>query len=441
METKTRIQGRISRLLLKRPFVGSLALRLPLIEDNKCQTAYTDGKVLGYNRHFVDSLTDYELDFLIMHEVFHVVLKHPFRRETRDPQNWNIAGDHVINLLLLDDGMTMPEGGLADSQYAGWSTEKVYAAVNTVIDQPGEQSDVNPGDGDQQGDQPGDQQDDQPGDSEGDSPSSSQDASDSGDDSQGTPTSGEPGEFGPDDVPTFAEAIASGAMGEVRDCPASEDGTPDYGTEMDWEAAITVAAAQEKNRGTMPGSWKAAIDQRNAAYIDWTEALQNFLTDAGNNIATTWARPNRRFIDGGDYFPNIKREGIEHLVIAVDTSGSVSDKELRQYLSETMEIVEMFNPKITFMPCDARLGKVQTFEPGEYPDEIEGWEIGGRGGTSFDPPFKYVENVMDDEPTALIYFTDGECYYPDEPEYPVLWCISHMAGEPAPWGESIEVML
>ena len=59
METKTRIQGRISRLLLKRPFVGSLALRLPLIEDNKCQTAYTDGKVLGYNRHFVDSLTDY----------------------------------------------------------------------------------------------------------------------------------------------------------------------------------------------------------------------------------------------------------------------------------------------------------------------------------------------------------------------------------------------
>ena len=320
MFTKERIEKRRARMLLKRPFVGAIAMRLELVEDLTHPTAYVAPKLMGYNPHFVDILTDDELDMLIMHEVFHLVLKHSFRRGDRDPEMWNIAGDHVINLMLTADGMVMPEGGLLDQKYKGWSTERVYNDVTSVKETEKEK----PSDGD----------------------------GGTGDDDTGTGSSSQSTleEYGPDDVPSVAEAMANGTFGEVRDCPANEDGTPDYQAEREMETAITIALSQEKNRGTLPGSLLAMIEARNESYVDWTEALKNFLFDVGNNVETTWARPNRRFIGNGDYFPNVKREGIERLVIAVDTSGSVSDAELAQFLSETMQIVEDFSPEVHFLP-------------------------------------------------------------------------------------------
>ena len=122
----------------------------------------------------------------------------------------------------------------------------------------------------------------------------------------------------------------------------------------------------------------------------------NFLSDAGNNFEVTWAKPNRRFIDGGDYFPSMKREGVNDLVIAVDTSGSVSKREIVQFCSETLEIAEQFDCDITFIPCDSEIGTVQHFTSGDYPTEVDGFEIGGRCGTSFKPPFKWVEDNRDE---------------------------------------------
>ena len=153
MNTRERIQQRMSRLILKRPFIGALALRLTLVEDNSQPTGYTDSKVLGYNSHFVDGLTDQELDFLIMHEVFHVVLKHCFRREGRDPHVWNVAADHVVNLMLVADNMTMIKSALCDKKYRGWSTEKVYADANRVTPPEGDKPGGKPGEG-QPGDKP-----------------------------------------------------------------------------------------------------------------------------------------------------------------------------------------------------------------------------------------------------------------------------------------------
>jgi len=131
-------------------------------------------------------------------------------------------------------------------------------------------------------------------------------------------------------------------------------------------------------------------------------------------------------------------------VIAVDTSGSCSDAELKQFCSETLDIAEQFDCDITFLPCDTHIGDVQTFESGEYPDEVSGFKLGGRGGTRFSPVFDWVERNMDDAPTALIYFTDGYAPYPVEPDYPVFWAISTMPNypyRPAPWGTSVEVVV
>ena len=399
MNITDRIENRRARHLLKRPFIGSLAMRLELVEDVTCPTAYVTPKKMGFNPHFIESLTDPELDMLIVHEVFHLVLKHSFRRNGRDHDVWNQAGDHVINLMLVEDGMTMPECGLLDPKYKGMTTEAVYNDLTSV--QNAEQSEQS-GDG-----VPGDGQE------------------------SGTPPKNLE-EYGAGDVPTASEALANGTFGEVRDCPeVLDDGTTELQAERELESAITVALAQERNRGTMSGSLLAMINSRNDAHVDWTEALKNFLFDVGNNIETTWSSPNRRFIGRGDFFPNTKREGIERLIIAVDTSGSVSDDELKQFLSETMQIAEDFAPEVHFLAIDTRIRNAQIFEAGEYPDEIDGYVLGGRGGTRFEPAFRYAES-MEDAPSAMIYFTDGYAQYPDEPDFPVIWAISTDAQ--ADWG-------
>ena len=419
LNARGKIDKALGRLVLKRPFYGATALRLEIVEDNTQPTGYTDAKVIGYNRYFVDQLSLDEVEFLLCHEVLHVVLKHPWRREGREPGLFNEACDYVINLLCKDDNFSLIGNILCDEKYRGMSSEYIYSRL--LKDRKKEKAD-----------------------DDSSSQSSSEDGSKSDADGGGGGGGGNgvgEGEYGPSDVPSFEDAVKSGQLGEIRDC-VDEDDKSDTQCEAEWESAITVAVANEKRCGNMPGSVLSALNGRNESFIDWHEVLANFLSDAGNNFEVTWAKPNRRFVDDGWYFPSMKREGISDLVVAVDTSGSCSDDEIKQFCSETLDIADQFDCKITFIPCDTRIGKVQEFESGEYPDEVDGFRIGGRGGTNFDPPFEWVANNMDDAPTAMIYFTDGECSYPDEPEYPVLWAISTGPYfREAPWGQTVEVIV
>ena len=93
---KKLITARVS-LVLDQPFFGALALSLPPKEDTTCDTAWTDGRSLGYNPAFVESLTHAELTGLIAHEVMHCAMGHPWRRDARDPKQFNVACDLAIN--------------------------------------------------------------------------------------------------------------------------------------------------------------------------------------------------------------------------------------------------------------------------------------------------------------------------------------------------------
>jgi predicted metal-dependent peptidase len=94
--------------------------------DNKVSTAQTNGKVIKFNPDFFMSLPPEEQLFLLIHETLHVALMHTVRVNTRNPKRFNIAADHVINLMLLERRFKMPKNGLADPQYKGMSTEEVY---------------------------------------------------------------------------------------------------------------------------------------------------------------------------------------------------------------------------------------------------------------------------------------------------------------------------
>lgn len=117
-------------LICDQPFFGALALSLAPKEDTTCQTAWVDGRNLGYNPDFIESLSHAELVGLIAHEVMHCAMGHPWRRDGRDGKQWNIACDYAINGDLKQSGFSLPKDGLfPDAQQQGKSSEWIFARL------------------------------------------------------------------------------------------------------------------------------------------------------------------------------------------------------------------------------------------------------------------------------------------------------------------------
>src|ERR1019366_7572813 len=121
-----RIQKARTTLLLDHPFFGSLLFRLKGSGNRSIATMATDGVSLDYNPEFVDTLNSATLAGVLAHEVMHPALQHHLRRSKRDPRRWNEACDFAINHLLLDAGLSLPDGVLIDPRFRGMSAEQIY---------------------------------------------------------------------------------------------------------------------------------------------------------------------------------------------------------------------------------------------------------------------------------------------------------------------------
>ena len=128
-----KLTGARIALLLKQPFFGNMATRMQLQEADWCPTAATDGKHFYYNPQFIDALSPKETEFLIGHEVLHIVFDHFLRQDMREKQPWNVSADYAVNIVLEDENVgEMPQGdlkGLIDNKYRGWNTERIYEDV------------------------------------------------------------------------------------------------------------------------------------------------------------------------------------------------------------------------------------------------------------------------------------------------------------------------
>ena len=120
-----------AKLLSKSPFFATLLFGTPLIENPGIPTAATDGKRIMYNPEFIGSLSVGLVQFVLAHEIGHMIYEHVPRRQSRNPRLWNIAGDYVINGLLRDDGFEIWEHALVDKKYDGMSTEQAEAAIRS----------------------------------------------------------------------------------------------------------------------------------------------------------------------------------------------------------------------------------------------------------------------------------------------------------------------
>ena len=117
-------------LLLRHPFFGNMATRLRIIAaDEWLPTAAVDGRNLYYNTQFFNAMNNKEIEFVVAHEILHMVFDHLGRRDDRNPMLYNIAADYIVNNTLVRDRIGSSPSIVdcfQDFKYEGWTSEDVY---------------------------------------------------------------------------------------------------------------------------------------------------------------------------------------------------------------------------------------------------------------------------------------------------------------------------
>ena len=388
-----RIRKARTALLLDHPFFGSLLFRLKGDECRSIPTMATNGVVLRYNPAFVDTLNAATLAGVLAHEVLHPALQHHVRRSGRDSRRWNEACDYAINPLLLDAGLSLPDGVLVDPRFRGMSAEQIYNLREAEAQpQPSGQNSASEGAGDGSGET-----------------SEKQCCT---------------------DEPTAPET--EGGVGQVLDAPLPDDGTPSVEEQArEWRVAVNQAITLSKQAGKAPAGLARTLEGAAEAQVDWRELLRRLWSDT-IPADSSWMRPNRRHIWSGLYLPGVAREGTGEIAIAVDCSGSVNARQLRLFEAEIRSIIEGQRPeRVHVLYFDAEVHKVDTYMAGEM---LHLEPVGG-GGTDFGPCFDWL-NEHGIHPQTMVFLTDLYGSFPESaPDYPVIWAST--GDRQAPFGSVI----
>jgi len=170
-----------------------------------------------------------------------------------------------------------------------------------------------------------------------------------------------------------------------------------------------------KKRGNIPGEIEGVIviEEIVPPKFDWRGYIRRF-TGISTKVFTKKIRrkENRRYEEN----PGLKIKMRQHMLLAIDTSGSVSNSELQEFMGEIHHIYKA-GVDVTIMQCDTNIRSIEAYKG---KNEIN---VVGRGGTEFDPVLDYY-NANQKKYTSLVYFTDGECYTSVIPKGNVLWVLS-----------------
>lgn len=195
--------------------------------------------------------------------------------------------------------------------------------------------------------------------------------------------------------------------------------------------AQTQSIMAGKAAGEIPGEIERLIDDLINPKLDWKQLLDRFVSEKVKNDYS-WQRPNKRFMPN-HYLPSMWSDSIGHVTIAIDTSGSVSEDELKEMLSEIESIREIYNPKeLTILDCDYEIHNIHTVTEGT---DIMDLKFSGNGGTRFEPVIDYCRQH---KTSLLIYFTDlWADPIREHQDFDVLWICTDNSHEPAEIGETI----
>jgi len=346
-------------LLLRHPFFGNLATRMKLIDATDwCNTLATDGRNFYYNNDFVNKLTPKQAEFGFAHEVLHNIFDHMGRRQDRDPMLSNIAADYAANQILKDERIGEVPDWIKifqDNKYRGMSYEEIYAdlekdAIKIDISELGELLDDHlDGEGEGEGSGEGDEDKD----------------------GKGRPK------------------LTAEEKKQIRD---------------EIKEAM-VAAAQSAGAGKVPAGIARYIQVFTEPKMDWRQMLRmNIQSILKSNFS--FSRPNRKSQHSGAILPGMLNEETIDVSVAIDMSGSISNKQANDFLSEVKGIMDEYKDfKLDLWCFDTEVYNYAKFT-GDSSDEIMSYECKGGGGTDFEANWNFMKNEGI-EPKRFIMFTDG----------------------------------
>lgn len=395
-DIETKLSAARTRLILERPFLGALVLRLPMkaVRPERCKTIGTDVRALYYNPDYIRDLTLEQTQFVLAHEALHCALSHFARRQHRVKHKWDVACDLAINPLLIKDGLKPPPGVLLESGFEDMTAEEIYPYITDELEE------------ETHDDHFYDEEDRGAG--QGESP---------------LPQDGEQG----------GGAAPQPGNGSAEAEPRSLTETEREQLAVQWRQRLAGAAQQAMQAGKLSGNMARLVEHLLQPQLPWRMLLARYMTAAARDDYS-YFRPSRR--EGDAIFPTLRSAQID-VTIVVDTSGSVRDEEIQEFITEVDALKGQMRARITLHACDAALseGGPWLYEPWEEFQVPEGMQ--GSGGTRFTPIFEWLER-RGQRPDLLVYFTDGEGEFPPrEPDFPVLWLIKGRAK--VPWGQRIQL--
>jgi predicted metal-dependent peptidase len=409
-----------TRLILDKPFLGALVMRLPLVAAGGwCRTTASDARQLYYNPAWIGDLSTAQVQFVLAHEALHCALGHFARRGHRVKRRWDLACDFAINPLLVAEGLMPPAEAIVLDVYAGMAAEDIYPCLDDTLDKETLDDHVWDGDDGGQGGS-GEQQ------AQGQCGGSQQEE----DSAAGGAT----------------PKVPRGSTGEGLDGPPPPlAGKEKEQLEQQWQRHLAAAAQRAREAGKLAGALARLTEAALAPKVSWRALLAQYLTQLARDDYS-YQRPHRRGDHGGldglgglggeAILPSLRSRAGE-LVVALDISGSVGDEDLAQFVAELNAIKGALPVRVSLLACDAALAPDAPwcFDPWqtiELPRKFQ-----GGGGTDFWPVFAWVEE-QGLRPDALIYFTDADGQFPAaEPDYPVLWLIK--GNKPVPWGRRVRL--
>lgn len=377
-------------LVMTHPFYGALLMHVTLSVDEECETAFTDDERICFGTEFLSNLSQSEVEFVMLHEVMHIVLHHCKRGFGYNQLLFNVACDIVVNSTILetfDDDVskitlaeygesmhTVPDG----SEGRLFSVEEVYSMLLKNKKK--------------------------------------------------------------------SESMVAVAFRDDHSKWKEEEDIAE--SEISWNQRVVIAAeTASQMAGTSacktPRFAEKLLNAEKIRALDWRTLLREFIEEEICDYS--FSPPDRRFSESGFFLPDYNGEArcekVEKILFMIDTSASICEKIIHMALDEIECALEMFDGGL-----DGWLGffdgGVKEPVPFKNTDELKQIRPVGGGGTSFKNVFRYIrENMSEEPPVSIVIFTDGYDKFPDEEVamgIPVLWVICGTKVIP-PWGVTARI--
>lgn len=405
------LEKAFKKLLVKEPFYGIFALSLSK-EENRCiptMCVSPDGVgvKLKFNPDFWNSYPDDQQIALLKHELSHICLKHIFLQDSfPDKELFNISADIEVNSYIDNLPPDCQTAELYNLE-KGKGTKYYYEQLRQQQQQQAQAQNPNkPCNGGKGGNSDNDNS------QNNGSPSS--DPNNSNNPNTTPNNSNAPSDpSAPTNTPHSKALDSHDSWKEFSQM--SETKQQLIGNTID-NILKDTADQVEKSRGTIPSELQGLIEKlrkKKPQVFNWRQYFRRLLgTIYDIDIKSTRRRPSRRF-DGSS---GIKHKKKVSILVAIDTSGSVSVKELKEFLNE-IDYIHKAGARVTILQCDAAIHSIKEYNP---KDDII---ITGRGGTDFNPPVNYFIKHKKDY-VSLVFFTDGEAPLPRQKISSMIWIIS-----------------